>query len=139
MPAPLSDDIAKRRAVAGQFVRFVVSGGVIAALSAVTYLYPAVVLHVPPLLANLLSYLVAVSAGFLLHSRVSFGGHGRRDRPALRVGRFVAVSLVSLGLNSAFVYALTGPAGLSPWWPVLPMATITPLVTFALNRQWVFA
>ena len=51
----------------------------------------------------------------------------------------VIVSLISLGLNSAWIAILTGPMGLSPAWPILPMLFVTPAVTFVLNRQWVFA
>ena len=56
-----------------------------------------------------------------------------------RTGRFFIVSLVSLGLNSLFVGVLTGPLDGPTWWPVIPMLFVTPLVTFYLNRQWVFA
>jgi len=33
----------------------------------------------------------------------------------------------------------TGPLGGPPWWAVIPMVFVTPLATFYLNRQWVFA
>jgi hypothetical protein len=48
------------------------------------------------------------------------------------------VSLISLGLNSFWVWLLTEPFRLSPAWPIVPMLFVTPLVTFTLNRQWVF-
>jgi putative flippase GtrA len=121
-----------------QLTRFACVGGILAAISTGTYLVPALWLGVPPLLANLLSYGVAVSAGYVLHSRVSFRGYGRRDREALRSGRFFAVSLISLALNSLFVWILTGPMDGPAWWPVVPMLAVTPLVTFLLNRHWVF-
>ena len=121
-----------------QLLRFGVVGAILTVLSLGTYLVPAMWLGVPPLAANLLAYFVAVVAGYALHSRLSFAGHGGRDRPALRGSRFFAVSLVSLALNSLFVWLLTGPLGGPAWWPVAPMALVTPLATFFLNRQWVF-
>ena len=58
---------------------------------------------------------------------------------AKRTSRFFLVSLVSFGLNSLFVWILTGPLLDGPeWWPVVPMLFVTPFVTFALNRRWVF-
>jgi hypothetical protein len=48
------------------------------------------------------------------------------------------VSLISLGLNSLWVALITGPLGLGPAWPILPMLFVTPAVTFLLNRHWVF-
>lgn len=125
-------------AIGGQVVRFGMVGGFVTALGVIVYWVPATYFGVAPLLANLLAYAVAVALGYILHSRVSFRGHGSRDRPAQRTGRFFVVSLVSLGLNSLWVGILTGPLGGPTWWPVVPMLFVTPLVTFYMNRQWVF-
>ena len=125
-------------ALQGQLIRFGMVGGFVTALSVVVYYVPATWLGVPPLIANLLGYGVAVALGYVLHSRVSFKGHGSRDNVARRTGRFFVVSLVSLGLNSLFVGILTGPLDGPTWWPVIPMLFVTPVVTFYLNRQWVF-
>jgi putative flippase GtrA len=125
-------------ALFGQLLRFGLVGGFVTALGVIAYWVPATFLGVPPLLANLLAYLVAAAIGYVMHSRVSFRGHGSRDNPARRTARFFIVSLVSLGLNSLFVGILTGPLHGPTWWPVIPMLFVTPLVTFYLNRQWVF-
>src|SRR5687768_5641117 len=125
-------------ALFGQVVRFGMVGAFVTALGAAAYYFPATFLGVPPLLANLLGYGVAVLVGYALHSRVSFRGHGARDRPLQRTGRFFVVSLVSLGLNSLFVGILTGPLDGPTWWPLIPMPFVTPVATFYLNRQWVF-
>ena len=52
--------------------------------------------------------------------------------------KFVIVSLISLGLNSLWVYLITGPFEMGPAWPIVPMLFVTPAVTFTLYRQWVF-
>lgn len=122
-----------------QLIRFGMVGGFVTALGAGAYWVPATFLGVPPLAANVLGYLVAAGVGYVLHSRVSFKGHGSRDNPVQRTGRFLVVSLVSLGLNSLFVWVLTGLLHGPTWWPVVPMIFVTPLATFALNRYWVFA
>ena len=64
----------------------------------------------------------------------------RATMPRARTGRFFIVSLVSLGLNSLFVFILAGQAcsaarsgGRSS-----RSLFVTPLVTFSLNRRWVF-
>ena len=126
------------RALLGQFLRFGLVGGFVTFLGVAAYWVPATFFGVPPLLANLLGYAIAVAFGYVLHSRFSFRGHGSRDNVAKRSGRFFVVSLVSLGLNSLFVGILTGPLDGPTWWPVIPMLFLTPLVTFYLNRQWVF-
>ena len=123
----------------GQLVRFGLVGLFVTAVGVAFYWVPATFMGVPPLIANVIGYLVAVGLGYVLHSRVSFRGHGSRDKPVQRTGRFFLVSLVSLGLNSLWVGVLTGPLAGPTWWPVVPMLFVTPMVTFALNRWWVFA
>ena len=125
--------------LAGQLIRFGMVGGFVTVLSALIYYLSAAHLGMPPLLANVLGYLVGGAIGYGLHSRISFRGHGGRDRPALRTGRFAVVSLITFALNSLFVGVLTGPLHGATWWPVVPMVGVTPLVAFYLNRRWVFA
>ena len=122
----------------GQVTRFAVTGGVVTALGAVAYWVPATYLGVHPLLANFFGYLVAMLSGYVLHSRWSFRGHGTRDDPLRTTSRFLLVSLVSLALNSFWVWLLTGLLDGPTWWPVVTMLFVTPAVTFLLNRQWVF-
>ena len=129
---------ARRSQVFGQLIRFGLVGGFVTALGAGAYLIAAYA-GVHPLIANILAYAVAMATGYVLHSRVSFRGHGSRDNPGRRTVRFVTVSLISLAINSLFVWAMTGPLGWPLWSPVVPMLFFTPLVTFALNRRWVFA
>ncbi len=129
---------ARRSEVLGQVIRFGLVGGFVTALGAGAYLVAALA-GVAPLLANLLAYAVAMASGYVLHSKVSFRGHGSRDNPAQRSLRFVTVSLISFALNSLFVWTMTAPLSWPVWTPVIPMLFVTPLVTFTLNRRWVFA
>ena len=124
--------------VFGQVIRFGVVGGFVTLVGGAAYYIPATFMGVPPLLANLLAYVVAMGLGYVLHSTVSFKGHGSRDNTAKRTGRFFIVSLASLALNSLWVWVTTGLLDGPTWWPLLPMLFVTPAVTFALNRQWVF-
>jgi putative flippase GtrA len=134
----------KDRAVSqllGQLIRFGLVGGFVTGLYALVYSPLAGYRIVSPQLANLAGYLVAMVTGYVLHSRWSFRGHGRRDDAARTTGRFFIVSLVSLGLNALFVFILTDARALGGpwWWPLIPILFVTPLVTFSLNRLWVFA
>jgi putative flippase GtrA len=123
----------------GQLWRYGISGGLVTALGIGVYWLAAVPLHVAPLIANLLGYLAAVATGYVMHSRWSFRGHGERDNLLRTTSRFFLVSLVSLGLNSLWVWLITDHFHLDPNWPMLPMLFVTPLVTFDLNRRWTFA
>jgi len=126
------------RELFGQLFRYAVTGGFVTALGIAVYLFAATVIDVAPLLANVFAYAVCVAVGYVIHSKWSFRGHGRRDNLARTTSRFFLVSLVSFALNSLFVWLLTGPLGGPDWWPTIPMLFVTPVVTFALNRRWVF-
>ena len=85
------------------------------------------------------AFLVAVTAGFFLHIGWSFKGHGARDKSGRQHGKFLLVQGFGLVLNALFTWIITGPLFHGPaWLPLIPIVTITPLATFALNRQWVF-
>ena len=132
----LSTISPERRAVLLQLLRFLVSGALVTALGVSVYAFVALVLRWHPQLGNLLAYLVAMATGYMMHSRWSFRDHGRRTKST--AVKFLVVSLMSLGLNSLWVALITGPLGLGPAWPIIPMMFVTPVVTFILNRQWVF-
>ena len=121
-----------------QLVRFAISGGFITLLQAGIYWLVATPLHVAPLIANFIGYLFAVTTGYFVHSHWSFRGHGSRDSVARTSSRFFIVSLVSLALNSFWVWLFTGLLHGPTWWPMPFMLVVSPLITFALNRYWVF-
>ena len=132
----LPADPAERSAVLAQLFRFILTGGFVTALGVGVYAVVALGLRWHPQVGNLLAYLMAMGAGYVLHSKWSFKDHGSRTRTTGI--KFVTVSLISLALNSFWVWLLTEALALDPVWPILPMIFVTPAVTFLLNRQWVF-
>jgi len=122
----------------GQLVRFGIAGGMATALYTVVYSPLAGLKITSEQVANLCGYLVAMGSGYLMHSKWSFRGHGAEAKQTS--WRFFVVSLVSLGVNTVFVWILTDDAMLNGawWWPLIPILFVTPLITFALNRFWVF-
>lgn len=126
----------ERRTVLMQLMRFAITGALVTALGVGVYAMVALVLRWHPQIGNLLAYAVAMATGYVMHSRWSFRDHGTRTR-ATGV-KFVTVSLLSLAMNSFWVWLFTEPLALSPAWPIAPMLFVTPAVTFVLNRQWVF-
>lgn len=124
----------------GQIIRFGLVGGFVTGLYVLVYSPLASLELASPQIANLCGYLVAMVTGYVLHSRWSFRDHGTRDNTARTTSRFFVVSLISLALNAVFVFVLTDSLMLDGpwWWPLIPILFVTPLVTFTLNRQWVF-
>ena len=121
----------------GQLVRFAIVGFSLAALYSAIYWYLATYV-MTPVLAVVVAFLVSVSIGFVLHSRWSFRGHGRREDNGLKI-KFLAVQTSGFLMNEVFTWVLTGPLVHGPtWWPLIPAIFFTPLATFMLNRQLVF-
>ena len=121
---------------AGQLARFAMVGFSLAALYSAIYWVLATYV-MAPVLAVVVAFLVAVSIGFVLHSRWSFRGHGAAEDNRLKV-KFLAVQTSGFLLNEAFTWIMTGPMHGPTWWPLIPAIFVTPLATFALNKQLVF-
>ena len=131
--------IEKHGEIIGQLVRFGLTGGLLTVLVAGGYWMVADLLHVEPMLSLTLNFLVFTGLGYLLHSRFSFRGHGSRENAPVRTVRFFTVNVIGFLANQFFVWLLVKQLDGPTWWPVLPIIFVTPLLTFALNRRWVFA
>lgn len=125
--------------LAGQLIRYGLSGGFVTLVHLGIYWGFAGPLHVAPLIANIVAQVVSTTLGYVIHSRWSFRGHGRRDNLARTGGRFLIVTAFGFALNSFWVWLFTGLLGGAVWWPMPAMAVLTPLAVFWLNRKWVFA
>jgi putative flippase GtrA len=113
--------------LAGQVIRFGLSGGFLTLLVAGGYW--AVARFV---------FIVASGVGYLLHSRWSFKGHGSRENAPLRTLKFAVTNVSGFLTNQFFVWWLVKYLGGPTWWPVIPIVLVTPILTFTLNRKWVF-
>jgi putative flippase GtrA len=125
-----------RSAAFGQLLRYAVAGLGVTALSAMVYSACAVLAGMAPMLANVCGYGVGLIAGYLVHSRWSFAA--AREDEAATVVRFVGATLFGFGLNSLWVWLLTGMMHLPPLAPVPAMIGVTPVLSFLINRYWVF-
>ena len=119
-----------------QLVRFAVVGFFLAGVYSAIYWYLATYV-MPPMLAVVFAFAVAVSIGFVMHSRWSFRGHGKREDRRLKM-KFLLVQASGFFLNEAFTWVLTGPLHGPTWWPLVPAIFVTPLAIYIFNRQWVF-
>jgi putative flippase GtrA len=121
-----------------QLVRFALVGFFLAGVYSAIYWYLTAHAGMLPELAVVIAFLVSVSLGFVMHSRWSFRGHGQREDHRLKI-KFLAVQSFGFVLNEIFTWVLTGPLVHGPtWWPLVPAIFVTPLATYALNRQLVF-
>jgi putative flippase GtrA len=131
--------LRENRDLVAQVIRFGMTGVLLTLLVAGGYWIAADVFGVEPMLSMTLNYLVFTALGYVLHSRFSFKGHGGRDNPSARTARFFIVNTTGFLANQFFVWLLVKQMGGPVWWSVIPIVFVTPLLTFSLNRRWVFA
>lgn len=124
--------------VAIQAGRYAFAGFVITLLVAGSYWAIAEFLRVDPMLSLCIVFAVFTVVSYFTHGTFSFRGHGTRDRQHVRLIRFTIVNLLGFGSNQFFVWLLVKKLHGPNWWPVIPIIFITPLLTFALHRKWVF-
>ncbi len=126
------------RVLFGQLVRYALTGGLASIVNIGLYWLLAARARMNPNLAWAIGFLAAVLVGYVVHSRWSFRGHGRRGNLWRTGSRFFIISLVSFGLNSLWVWLLVTHFRWPIWAPYPLVLGVTPLAVFWLNRRWVF-
>ncbi len=132
---PLARMLAKPGA--RQLIRYAIAGFCVTQFAAAIYALLAIVFHVDPLLANVVSTACGVIVGYGVHDRWSFaGGEARND--VTKVARFLGSTLLGFAVNSLWVWALVTTLHFPPLAPVPLMMFATPWISFFVNRYWVF-
>ena len=119
-----------------QLARYGVNGAIVTSLYTAVFVGLDSFTHAALQLCNMGGFAAAVGVGYQLHSRVTFRDHGGRGRGSQL--RFLAVSVPSLFLNGFWAWLLGTWAQLPHWTVQLPIWFVTPLLTFAVQRWWVF-
>jgi putative flippase GtrA len=130
----------KRSPLFGQIIRFFIAGGLSSVIYSLVYL-PLTTWVFPSRLAVAavpFAFAVAVTFGFFAHSRWSFKDHGTREHGSGQRVRFVAVQASGLMLNGLVTWIGTALLNLPPWAPLVPAILLAAIMTFILNRLWVF-
>jgi len=124
----------------GQLIRFGIAGGVSTLIYSAVYL--PLTLYVferhHAVYAVPFAFAVAVTAGYFLHSRWSFKGHGARESGGTQQAKFVMVQASGMALNAVITWVGTALLGYPAWVPLLPAVALATIFTFILNRWLVF-
>ncbi|MFW2850502.1 GtrA family protein [Sphingomonas sp. TX0543] len=131
----------RTREIFWQLVRFGIAGGLSTVIYSAVYLPLTffVFSRAHAVYAVPFAFAVAVTAGFFLHSRWSFRGHGTRQPGAAQQVKFVAVQASGMALNAVITWIGTAWLGFPAWAPLLPAVALATIFTFILNRWLVFA
>lgn len=128
-----------RRTVLLQLIRYALAGLAITLAAAASYWAIADLLHVDPMVSYTIVFIVFSGISYITHGEYSFKGHGERDRHHIRMGRFLAINVLGFLVNQSFIWLLVKQLAGPTWWPTIPMIFVTPLLTFALHRRFVYA
>jgi len=129
----------ERRTVLLQLIRYGLAGLAITLAAAGSYWAITDLLHIDPMVSYGIVFLVFSGISYITHGEYSFRGHGERDRHHIRMGRFLAINVLGFLVNQLFIWLLVKELGGPTWWPTIPMVFLTPLLTFALHRRFVYA
>ena len=129
----------KRRTALLQLVRYGIAGFAITLAVASSYWAITDLLGIGPMISFTIVFIVFSVISYVTHGEYSFKGHGTRDQHHVRLGRFFAVNLLGYLVNQFFIWLLVKQLDGPTWWSVIPMICVTPLLTFALHRRFVYA
>lgn len=125
------------RPAARQLLRYAFAGFCVTQFAACIYAALVTFAHVPAFRANMMSASCGLLVGYIVHSRWSFAG-GTAPTEHGKVGRFLLSSSLAFAINSLWVWLLVTNLHLPPLAPIPLMMGATPLMSFLLNRYWVF-
>lgn len=129
----------EKRTMLLQLVRYAVAGMTITLLVAASYWAISEYLHVDPMVSFTIVFLFFSAVSYFTHGAFSFKDHGERDRHHVRMARFIVVNLIGFAVNQGFIWLLVKRMGEPTWVSTLPIIFVTPLLTFALHRRFVYA
>lgn len=121
-----------------QAARYGFAGLVITILFSASYWAVTELAGIDPMVSLTIVFLFFTAVSYVTHGVFSFRGHGARDRQHVRASRFLIVNVIGFVLNQFFVWLLVKQLGGATWWPIVPFILVTPWLTFALHRKWVF-
>lgn len=85
--------------------------------------------------ANLVAYLVAMLVSYVGHSQLTFRSAMTRGNLA----RFVAVSVMAMGLSQLILWGLTSLAWFGHRINMLVVVAFVPCFSFLMNKYWVYS
>ena len=129
----------ERRTALVQLVRYGIAGLLITLGVASSYWAVTDLLHIGPMISFTIVFIIFSGISYITHGEYSFRGHGSRDQHHIRMGRFFAINLLGFLVNQGFIWLLVKQLDGPTWWPTIPMVFVTPLLTFALHRRFVYA
>lgn len=120
-----------------QFIRFAVVGVLNSAIQYLVFLFLYSFTGTQYLIASIIGYVAGMTNSYILNRRWTFGS--RNQKRLTELSRFVAVNLISLGVNLGLLFLLVSIGNMAPQLAQVVAIVGSTLVNFVLNKLWTFA
>ncbi len=129
--------LVPRRRVARQFIKFAMVGVVNTSTSFTIYYLTTRLLGVPPLAANAVAFIFAVTVSYLLNKRWTF--RDTRRASARQYSKFVSINIVGLILSELIIAVLHHGLGWNDILAFFGAVLIVMFWNFGANKLWTFS
>ena len=119
-----------------QIARYVLIGGVASTINFFVFMYWVEWHHMHPPLANLIGFLCGFCFSFLGHSSWTFSDYRGSKHTALKL--FLCANILNLCVNQLLFFSLYHMTTWQPHTIVVVVIALTTMMTYSLNRCWVF-
>jgi putative flippase GtrA len=120
-----------------QFIKFAIVGVLNSAIQYLVFWLLYSLAGTQYLLASIIGYIAGMINSYILNRKWTFGS--RNQKLLAELSRFVAVNLISLGVNLGLLFLLVSTGVMAPQWAQLLAIAGSTLVNFVLNKVWTFA
>lgn len=118
-----------------QLIRFLFVGGC-ASVVHFTVVSLLVFFGIPPLHANVYSFVCSFQVSYFGHSYLSFSGHGCAKKQSMP--KFLCTSVLGFGINQLLFWGLLTATALPYQMALIITLGLTAIVSFFLCRLWAF-
>lgn len=129
---------SKLRTLGPEFIRFGLVGGAATLVHAAIYTALISWTAVAPQLANLIAFLSALGISAFGHHHFTFRANEGKRSFSASSWRLGVTAILGYLLNASFVFIVEDVLEADSRLAVIPMILITPVVTYAINKGWVF-
>lgn len=117
-----------------EVIRFLISGTVATVTHSIIFIY-FIKIGIPPLMSNTFAFSTAFIISFLMQSKWVFS---KKKFEKIYLLKFIITALIGFFSNTLIVFIIMDILIGSEYVATILMIAITPMITFSLNKFWVF-
>lgn len=117
-----------------EIIKFLISGAFATIAHSIIFIY-TVKIGILPIVSNALAFSIALTISFLMQSKWVFSA---KTIEKIYLLKFGVTALFGLLSNTTIVFIVMNLLNKSEYMATIGIIIITPIITFSLNKFWVF-